>query len=70
MLCLVAGIAQALETHQVLVACLFIELPDFMAVHPAFTSANLAVIASFAIYRTANAVPLATRQQVGQASTP
>jgi len=70
MLCHVAGIAQALKAHQVLVACLFIELPDFMAVHPAFTSANLAAIASFAIYRAANAVPLAAGQQVSQAGTP
>ena len=70
MLRFMAGFAEALEAHQVLIACLFIELPGFVAVHPALTSANLAVIASFAIYRAANAVPLATRQKVGKAGTP
>jgi len=70
MLRFMAKLTQALETHQILVARLFVELPDFVAVHPAFTSANLAVVASPAIDVAANAVPLATRQQVGQAGTP
>ena len=64
MLRFMAKTTQALEAHQVLVVCLFIELPGFVAVHPALTSANLAVVASPAIDIASNAVPLATRQQI------
>ena len=64
MFCFVAGFAEALEAHQVLMVCLFVELPGFVAVHPAFTPADLAVVASPAIDVASNAVPLATRQQV------
>jgi len=70
MLCFVAGFTEALEAHQVLMACLFIELPGFVAVHPTLPSANLAVITSPTIDVAANTVPLATRQQVGKAGTP
>ena len=62
MLRFMAKMTQALETHQVLVVCLFVELPDFVAVHPALTTAYLAVVASPAIDVASNAVPLATRQ--------
>jgi hypothetical protein len=58
----VAGFAEALEAHQVLIACLFIELPGFVAVHPALTSANLAVVTSLTVDIAANTIPLATRQ--------
>ena len=64
MLRFMAKMTQALEAHQVLVVCLFVVLPGFVAVHPALTSANLAVVASPAIDIASNAVPLATRQQV------
>ena len=62
MLCFVAGFAEALQIHQVLMACLFVELPDFVAIHPALTSANLAVVMSPTVDIAANTVPLATRQ--------
>ena len=62
MLRFMAGFTEALEAHQVLIACLFIELPGFVAVHPALSTANLAVITGPAIDIAANTVPLATRQ--------
>ena len=70
MLCFMAKLTQALEAHQVLMVRLFVKLPDFVAVHPALTLADLAVVASPAINVASNAVPLATRQQVSQAGTP
>ena len=70
MLRLVAGLAETLEAHQVLMACLLIELPGFVAVHPALTSTNLAAITSLTVYRTAKAVPLAAQQEIGQTGPP
>ena len=70
MLRLVAGLAETREADQVLTACLLIELPDFVAVHPALTSANLAMIAGLAVHRAAKAVPRATRQEIGQTGPP
>ncbi len=64
MLRFMAKLTQALEAHQVLTVCLFVKLPDFVAVHPAFTPAYLAVVASPAIDVAANVVPLAMGQQV------
>ena len=64
MLRFMAKITQALEAHQVLMACLFVELPGFVAVHPALTPAYLAVVVSSVIDVASNTVPLATRQQV------
>ena len=62
MLRFVAGFAETLEAYQVLIACLFVELPGFVAVHLALATANLAVITDPAIDIAANTVPLATRQ--------
>jgi hypothetical protein len=56
------GFAQTFKAEQILVACLFIELPNFVAVHPALAAANLAVITSPATDMAANTVPLVTRQ--------
>lgn len=64
MLRFMAKLTQTLKAHQVLMVCLFIELPCFMAVHPALTPAYLAVVVSSAIDIASNTVPLATRQQV------
>jgi len=69
MLCFVAGFAKALEAYQVLTACLFIEPPSFVAVHPALATTNPTVITGPAIDVAANTIPLATRQQIGKAGT-
>jgi hypothetical protein len=69
MLRFMAKMTQALEAHQVLMACLFVELPGFVvelpgfvAVHPALTPTYLAVVVRSAIDVASNTVPLATRQ--------
>jgi len=62
MLRFVAAFAEAFDAHQALIACLCIELPGLVAVHPALTTANLAAITGPAIDMAANTVPLAARQ--------
>ena len=57
----VALLAEAPEAHKVLVPALVVEMPDLVAVHPACSPANLAVMVGSLVNRAAKAVPLATR---------
>jgi len=66
----VASLAEAFETHQVLIACLFIKIPDLVAVHPACRAANLAAVVGLAVNGAAQLVPPLSRHQIGQSSTP
>jgi len=59
--------AEGLETPQQLVARAFVELPDLVAMQPAFAAANLAAVSCPAVHRSAKAVPFATRHELGQA---
>jgi len=61
----VAVIAQRFESHQPLVSCALVVIPDLVAIEPRVPPADLASVRGAFVYTLSDSVPLRSRQELG-----